>query len=49
MAFRHHETSLQRLHQSRFLRRPEGSICVRRAIRLLKTSLKEIRPRCFFR
>jgi hypothetical protein len=40
---------LQRLHKSRFLKRPEGRLCVLRTFRLLKTSLKQIRPSCYFR
>jgi hypothetical protein len=39
MAFRHLETLLHRLHQSRFLRRPEGRLSVLRAIRYLKHHL----------
>jgi hypothetical protein len=49
MAFWHLETSLYRLHQSRFLRRPEGRLWLLRAIRLLKTSLKRHRKNSFFR
>jgi hypothetical protein len=48
MAFRHLHTSLHRLHQSRFLRRPKGRLWVFRAIRLLKTSLPRIRTNHFF-
>jgi hypothetical protein len=47
MAFRHLETSLHRLQQSRFLRRPEGSLWVLRSIHLLKTSLPRFRPNFF--
>jgi hypothetical protein len=38
MASRQFETSLHLLHQSRFLRRPEGRLWVLRHIRLLKTT-----------
>jgi hypothetical protein len=47
MADRHLETSLHRLHQSRFLRRPEGTLWVLKAIPQLQISLKQLRP-CFF-
>jgi hypothetical protein len=49
MSFWHHETFLHRLHQSLlFLRLSEGRLWVERAIRLLKTSLKQLRlSRCF--
>jgi hypothetical protein len=40
-AFRHLETSLHPLQQSRFFRRPEGRLWDIRAICLLKTSLKD--------
>jgi hypothetical protein len=48
MDFRHHESSIHRLHQSRSLRRPEVRLRVPRAIRLLKTSHKQILPSRFF-
>jgi hypothetical protein len=48
MAFHHLETTLQRLHHSRFIRRPEGRLLVISAIPLLKTSLKRLRPSRFF-
>jgi hypothetical protein len=37
MAHRYVETSLHRLQQSRFLKRPNGRLCVVRVIRLLKS------------
>jgi hypothetical protein len=49
MAFRHLETSLQQIHQSRFLRPPEGWLWVLKAIRLPKTSLPRIRPKRFLK
>jgi hypothetical protein len=49
MAFRHPETSLHRIHQSRFCTRPEGRLWVLRFIHLLKTSLKRPFPSQFFR
>jgi hypothetical protein len=48
MAFRQLETYLYRLHQSRFVRRPEGRLWVLMAIRLLKSSLKRLRPNRYF-
>jgi hypothetical protein len=48
MAFRNLEKFLHLRQQSRFLGRPEGSLFVLRAIRLLKTSLKKLRPSRFF-
>jgi hypothetical protein len=47
MAYRHLETSLHHIHQSRFLRRPEGRLWVHRAIRLLKTLFPRLRPNHF--
>jgi hypothetical protein len=49
MASRHFETLLHRLHESRFQRRPEGRLWVLRTIHLDKNSLKQNRPRSFFR
>jgi hypothetical protein len=49
MAFRHFETSHHQLHQSRFLKRPAGTLWILRAVRLLKTLLKRLRPSRFFR
>jgi hypothetical protein len=49
IAHGHIDTSVHRLRQSRFLRRPEGSLWVLRAIRLLKTSLKRLRRSRFIR
>jgi hypothetical protein len=48
MAFRHHETSLHRHHQIRILRLSDGRLCVIRAIRLLKLSLKRLHSSGFF-
>jgi hypothetical protein len=47
MAFRHLETTLHRIHQSRFLRCPER-LWVLRPIRLLKISPSRLRPNRFF-
>jgi hypothetical protein len=49
MSFRHHETSHHRIHQPRFLRRPEGILFVLRPISLLKTSLKRLHQCRLFR
>jgi hypothetical protein len=49
MAFRHLETTLNRLLQNRFLRRPEGRLWILRPIRLHNTSLKRFSPSSFFR
>jgi hypothetical protein len=49
MAFRHHETSLTRLHHSCFVRRSEARLWILRVIRLIKTSLKKLRPSWIFR
>jgi hypothetical protein len=49
MVFGHLETSLHRLHQSRFSIRSEGKLWVLRAIRLLITSLKRYRESHFLR
>jgi hypothetical protein len=48
MAFRHRETSFHRLQQCRFLIRPRGGLLFFRPIRLLKSSLTQIRPIPFF-
>jgi hypothetical protein len=48
MVFRHHETSLQRLHQSRILIHTECRLRVLRPILLLKTSLKRLRSSHIF-
>jgi hypothetical protein len=48
MAFRNFQTSLHRLHQSRFLRRLEGTLWLHRAIRLHKTSIKQHQASWFF-
>jgi hypothetical protein len=48
MYFRHHETSFHRHHQSRILRRSQGRLWVLRNTRLLRTSLKQLRPNRFF-
>jgi hypothetical protein len=49
LAFRHYATPLHRHHLSRILRRSGRRIRVLRALRLLKTSLKRLRPSHFFR
>jgi hypothetical protein len=49
MAIGHLEVSLHQLHQCRFLRSPEGTLRVLRAIRLVITYLKRIHPSRSFR
>jgi hypothetical protein len=48
MAFHHHQKTLHRLHQTRFIRRPECRLLDLSAIRLLKTSFKRLRPSQIF-
>jgi hypothetical protein len=48
MSFRQPETSYHRIHQRRFLRRPESTLWVIRAIRLFKTSLKQLYQSLFW-
>jgi hypothetical protein len=48
IAFRHLETSLRRLPQNSFLKRPKGTYCVLRPNRLLEISLTRIYPSRFF-
>jgi hypothetical protein len=48
MAFRHLETKLHLLQQSRILRRPESRLWLFSIIRLLESSLARIRPSLFW-
>jgi hypothetical protein len=48
LGFQHLESSLHGFQKSRFLRCPEGTLWVLRAIRLFKSSLPRLRPIRFF-